>query len=245
MSRSRNIAFGWALAVLVAAGFAALGVWQLDRAEQKQTMLDNAQQALSQRRALPLDAAADAAHASDYAWATGSGRFDDRGPLWLDNQQRDGRAGVRAYRIFLPERGAPLLVDLGWLPLPGDRSLPDIARPEGLIELRGLLSPPPSSGLALGPGLAREDGGWLLTRVDMDAISETAGLSLALAPRVLRLDPALPIGYERDLELLANTLPPERHVGYAVQWFALALAVLAVALVLTLRKPRAQRVPPA
>ena len=40
---------------------------------------------------------------------------------------------------------------------------------------------------------------------------------------------------ERDLEILPNTLTPERHLGYAVQWFGLALAVLAVALVLTLR----------
>ncbi|WP_345775980.1 SURF1 family cytochrome oxidase biogenesis protein, partial [Pseudoxanthomonas taiwanensis] len=60
----------------------------------------------------------------------------------------------------------------------------------------------------------------------------------ALAPRVLRLDPELPLGYARDLELLPNTLPPQRHLGYAVQWFALAAAALAIALVLTLRRRR-------
>jgi cytochrome oxidase assembly protein ShyY1 len=32
---------------------------------------------------------------------------------------------------------------------------------------------------------------------------------------------------------------PDRHLGYAVQWFALAAAVLATAAVLTFRKPRA------
>jgi cytochrome oxidase assembly protein ShyY1 len=55
---------------------------------------------------------------------------------------------------------------------------------------------------------------------------------------VLKLDPAIPLGYARDLDVLPNTLPPERHLGYAVQWFGLALAVLATALVLTFRKPR-------
>ena len=63
----------------------------------------------------------------------------------------------------------------------------------------------------------------------------------ALPPRVLRLDPALPLGYVRDLDILPNTLPPQRHLGYAVQWFALAAAVLATALLLTFRKPRSSR----
>ena len=62
-----------------------------------------------------------------------------------------------------------------------------------------------------------------------------------VGPRVLRLDPALPLGYARDLDILPNTLPPQRHLGYAVQWFALAAAVLATALLLTFRKPRPAR----
>ena len=65
-------------------------------------------------------------------------------------------------------------------------------------------------------------------------IAASAGLA-AIAPRVLRLDPALPLGHERDLDLLPNTLPPSRHLGYAVQWFGLALAVLVVALTLQWR----------
>ena len=77
-----------------------------------------------------------------------------------------------------------------------------------------------------------------MTRVDLAAIAAETGLSAPLAPRVLRLDPALRIGYERDLELLPNTLPPDQHRGYAVQWFALAAAVLATALILTFRKRR-------
>jgi cytochrome oxidase assembly protein ShyY1 len=127
------------------------------------------------------------------------------------------------------------------LPLPGDRTLPAIPRPAGSIELRGLLAPPPSTGIALGRGLMRTGDGWLLTRVDMQAIATDTGLPVPLAPRVLRLDPAVPLGFERDLELLANTLPPEKHRGYAVQWFGLALTVLATALILTFRRSRTPR----
>jgi cytochrome oxidase assembly protein ShyY1 len=59
-----------------------------------------------------------------------------------------------------------------------------------------------------------------------------------LGARVLRLDPALPMGHARDLDMLANTLPPERHLGYAVQWFALAAAMLVIALILSFRRTR-------
>ena len=195
-------------------------------------------QGLAGREPHPLAAAGDAARTHDYDWAQGRGHFDARGPLWLDNQLRDGRQGVHAYRIFLPDNAAPLLVDLGWLPLPGDRRLPPVALPKGEMDLRGLLAPPPSAGLAIGPALAARDGGWLLTRVELHAIDDAARLPTPLAPRVLRLDPALPLGYTRDLTLLANTLPPEKHRGYAVQWFALAAAVLVTALILTFRKAR-------
>ncbi len=238
MSRRRNLVFGWTLAVLAIGLFASLGAWQSRRAVEKQAMLDAADRVLVDRRAVPLAEAADAQRARDYDWTVGTGRFDARGALLLDNQQREGRVGVRAYRIFVPEAGAPLLVDLGWLPLAGDRALPRVEQPAGEHELQGLLVPPPSTGIAVGPALSATDGGWLMTRVDMQAIAAETGLSVALAPRVLRLDPALPLGYARDLELLPNTLPPDKHRGYAVQWFALALAVLATALVLTFRKVR-------
>jgi len=238
MRRVRATVFGWTLAIALIAVFASLGAWQLRRGVEKQGMLDAAARITDVRAARPLAAAAAPAHARGYDWAEGSGRFAARGPLWLDNQQRDGRVGVRAYRIFQPDAGAPLLVDLGWLPLSGERVMPAIALPPDRIVLRGLLAPPPSTGIALGSGLARSGDGWLLTRVDLGAIAAAADLPDPLAPRVLRLDPALPLGYERDLELLANTLPPAKHRGYALQWFGLALAVLVTALILTFRRPR-------
>ena len=238
MSRRRNLVFGWTLAVLTIGLFASLGMWQSRRAVEKQAMLDAADRVLLDRSPMPLAASADPARARDYDWSAGTGRFDARGALLLDNQQREGRVGVRAYRIFVPEAGAPLLVDLGWLPLPGDRALPRVAQPAGEHVLRGLLVPPPSPGIAVGPALSAAGDGWLMTRVDVQAIAAETGLSVALAPRVLRLDPALPLGFERDLALLPNTLPPDKHRGYAVQWFALALAVLATALILTFRKSR-------
>ena len=245
MSRGRNIALLWPLALLVIAAFCALGAWQLGRMQQKQAMLAAVQQVLQQRQAQPLALAADVARLHDYDWAGGAGRFVDAPAVLLDNQQRDDRAGVRAYRVFQPADpgAAPLLVELGWLPLPGDRRLPEVARPSGELHVAGLLAPPPSHGIMAPVATMQPDGQLLATGLDAPGLHDQLGQS-RLAPRVLKLDPQSPLGYARDLDILPNTLTPERHLGYAVQWFALALAVLATALLLTFRKPKSSKATP-
>ena len=61
-----------------------------------------------------------------------------------------------------------------------------------------------------------------MLRLDSNRITGDAGVMLAPG--------------ERDLDVLANTLTPDRHLGYAVQWFGLAATVLVVAVVLTARR---------
>ncbi|MBN6151342.1 SURF1 family protein [Xanthomonas sp. AmX2] len=242
-SRARGpLLFGWAAALVVALLFCALGVWQLQRMQHKQALLDQA--AHVRQRTVAL---ADALRADDparLAWVQGAGRFLP-GQVLLDNQLRQGRGGVKLYQPFLADGSArPLLVELGWLPLPPDRTLPAPPPLQGRYALRGLLAPPPSHGLALGPALvpapAPPAQRWLAMRMEPQAIGQALGRRDILS-QVLRLDPALPMGYTRDLELLPNTLPPERHLGYAVQWFGLALAVLFTAAVLTWRSRKDRR----
>lgn len=240
VSRRANLLAGWLLALAGIALFARLGFWQLERMHAKQAMLDAVSTVLEQRQAQPLAVAADPARSSDYDWSAGSGRFATLPPVVLDNQGREQRPGVRAYRVFVPTQGTPLLVELGWLPLPGDRTLPAVPLPRETTQVSGLLSPPPSPGLATAPAVAQADGTLLAIALRPDALAAQLGLA-ALSPRVLKLDPAqsLPAdgpAYARDLDILPNTLPPDRHLGYAVQWFGLALAVLVTALVVTFRK---------
>jgi len=225
---------GWSIALAVALGFCALGRWQLLRMHEKQALL--AQAAHIRDRPQTLAAALADARPTQLAWVHGAGRFLP-GQILLDNQLREGRSGVKVYQPFLADGApAPLLVELGWLPLPADRALPRPAPLQGRYTLVGLLGPAPSHGLTLGPALVAAPAPqlWLAMRIEPAAIGQALGRRDILS-QVLRLDPALPLGYPRDLDLLPNTLPPERHLGYAVQWFGLALAVLVTAGLLSWR----------
>jgi surfeit locus 1 family protein len=231
---------GWTLALMAMALFAALGCWQLGRMHGKRKVLEAAQTVLAQRQARPLQDANDAARRDEYGWAAGDGVFAAAPAVLLDNQQRDGRPGIRAYALFLPASGAaPMLVELGWLPLSVDRRMPVVKPPQGNQHLQGLLQPPPSRGIASPRLQTLADGSLLAVSLDLETL-QAALRSAPIAPRILRLDPAMKIGYVRDLDILSNTLPPERHLGYAVQWFALALAAFVTALILTFRKKRSR-----
>lgn len=234
MMRRHTRLLGWMLALVAMTVFCLLGCWQLQRMQQKQALLQ-AQAAAAAQPPSTLSRAL--AAAGPVHGIVDHGRFLP-GLVLLDNQMRHGRAGVKVYRPFRSDEGALLLVDLGWRVLPADRTLPVLPPPPSPVAVRGLLAPAPAPGLALGP-VASPAGPqrWLASRLQSDALAPLLGMP-GLPTRVLRLDPALPFGDERDLDLLPNTLPPQRHLGYAVQWFGLALTVLVVALVLEWRRRR-------
>ncbi len=227
----------WLLAIVVAAVFGMLGAWQLGRAQQKRAMLAHAQAAITQRDEIALMAASDSTRAEGYDWAVGTGHFPPSPAVLLDSQVRNGQVGVRAYRVFLQDGGTqPLLVDFGWLPVLDRSHMPTLPLPD-MREVRGLLMPPPSHGLVAPIATRLPNGDVLVTALSASELPALLGQRV-LAPRILRLDPELQVGGERDLDVLPNTMPPERHIAYAVQWFAMAATVLVLAFLLNRRSRR-------
>lgn len=228
------MASGWLWAIpvlLLAAGFAALGFWQQGRGEQKREWLAAWESALV-AEPVAVAKALNRGEDSTPLRVHGVLRFRTSPRMLLDNQQREGRIGVRAYALADAEGlAAPLLVELGWLPMDADRTLPAFELPHGPQQITGVLVQMPGQGLKLGenPWKAGDDP-ILLTYLSAEEIQAAAGT--APMSGVLRMDPQLPLGFVRDTVLLPNTLPPERHFGYAVQWWGLSAAVLVVYLVL-------------
>ena len=232
MSRRGTFWFGWALALVAIAGFARLGFWQYGRMQEKQALLANVERVLRN----PAPVALDAPGTPGLAWVEGPATIDAR-TLLLDNQQRDGTPGVHVYCIAhagSSDRAGRPGVDRGQARSHDARS--------GLS--RGSAAHPRPDDVAAferpahGRGLAENRRFTLADGARGCRCDLARPLGVAVAPRVIRLDPKLPVGYARDLNMLPNTLPPERHLGYAVQWWALSLAVFITALVLSIRKSK-------
>ena len=85
----------------------------------------------------------------------------------------------------------------------------------------------PGAGFALGAA-AIPGWPWLTTRIELGSIEQYLGVPL--------LDLVLEDRQARSAtSIRAGMLPPERHRGYALQWFALALAVVLIYLILAWR----------
>ncbi len=226
---------GFFLVVFLASLFAGLGRWQLHRADEKAEILE------TYRRHAAEPAVALPAKLEDPArWRyrkvhTTATPLPERQFL-LDNQIRKGRAGFSVLTPFRTVHGALLLVDRGWLPLGASRSdLPDISIPPDAMRLEGLLYVPYGKPFSLG-GMDDGELGW--PRIIQFPNFETMGQRLGepLRPFILRLDPMLEHGYLRDWRITA--VSPDTHLAYAFQWFALMVTVIAVALILSLRRRR-------
>ncbi len=226
--------WGLVALVLVMLGlFVSLGVWQVNRARYKQTLVDKAV-ARESGAEIPLPLDLDDYSGLRYQPVSAVGRYDVDHQLLLDNQVRKGQAG---YSVLTPFRirGADryVLVDRGWIPMGLTRQLlPDVGFTQKAVEIHGTAYTPFGKGFHLG---GMDDGEFMWPRViqfvDFGALSERLGYHLL--PVIVRLSPDAPNGYLRQWKVV--NMGPMRHWGYAFQWFALALAMLVILVVLFTR----------
>ncbi len=217
----RILALLLALPVLVL--LLGLGRWQWQRAEEKQQMLD----AYAQRQQdapIRVDPAALARFdtALLYRQLELAGQYQPRQYL-LDNQIVNRQVGYHVLTPLQLASGAVLLVNRGWIPAGRDRSRLEVPLdfPAGPVHVQGTLNRMPGVGLHLGePDVAAETWPKRIQYVDLARMAQQQ--QTTVLPYVVQLAPTAAGGFVRDWKLLA--MGPEKHWGYALQWFALALA---------------------
>lgn len=214
-------------AIAAALAFAALGNWQLGRAQEKRALAaDFAREA----PAIGLRMLGD--DAPRYQRIVARGSYDPTRQFLLDNMSHAGRAGVLVLTPLVLSDGGAVLVNRGWQPYGRTReTLPAVTVAAEPRAVAGRLDDLPRPAIRLD---APQTAGWprLVQYPRMQELS--AMLDRKLYPRMILLDAALPDGYVREWTVPGTT--PDRHLGYAVQWFAFAALAIAIWVALGLRR---------
>ena len=216
------------LAVLI-----SLGRWQLRRADDKRALYD------------AFDSGSDATQAVDastpavrrYQHVEAAGHYDEARQILIDNMVEAGQAGYFVVTPFELQSGGWILVNRGWVPVGESRA----ARPAIPVDtqprtIHGRADHLPSPGIQLGTRAVLAPPFPVVASFPKH--DELAALLMetrwAPAADVILLDPGDPGGYVRHWS--APGFPPMRHIGYAVQWFGLAVALFVIYVVTNSRR---------
>jgi len=226
----------WAALLTLAAiiTFGSLGAWQLGRSQEKRAMLTSFERGMRTDRAL---GSASVDGLSRFQHVTATGRYQSQRQVLLDNMPSStGQPGYRVLTpLVRPGNSRLLLVDRGWVPLgPSREQLPAIDVGSDQRVTAGRLDQLPVPGIRVGPAGSPGVTCWprvlnFPTQADLENV-----LGQPLESRIVLLDAARPDGFERVWRP-ALGFPPERHLGYAVQWFALAIVALVIFVALSLK----------
>lgn len=217
---------------------ARLGIWQLDRAAQKEAL----QTAIVQRAAEPVlqgdaitRATADDAASLEHRRARVEGTWLAELTVHLDNRQMDGRPGFYVLTPMSLADGTALLVQRGWRARDfEDRTrLEPLKTPAGTVTLEGRLA----RGVARLYAFEGADIGPIRQNLDLSAYATETGLRLR--PFLLLQTSPADDGLLRDWPLPAVDV--HKHYGYAFQWFALCALILCLHVWFRILRPRRQR----
>lgn len=214
-----------------------LGFWQLQRADYKQGLQD----LYEQRSAAASVALSELAPDQDvtYVQVQLQGRFDNEHHFLLDNRVLNGRPGYEVISAFQLNPAVKMAsgkvfeliwVNRGWVPLIGSRNtLPEIASLfEQTLTLSGQLVKPSKAFVLADVPLS---GVWpeVIQSIELPQMNERLLLtqrgqqSAQVAPYLLRAAANEPGSFQVNWQPVNTS--PEKSLGYAVQWFLMALVL--------------------
>lgn len=217
----------WGLVLLffiVLALLIRLGFWQLDRAAEKESLLAQQELSMSQE-AIDLHSILGEVDDFRYRKATLTGRYDPDHQYLIDNQIVNGRAGYFVLTPFqLEGTDRAVLVNRGWIPVNKDRRIMPVLTIGALKNtLLGRINHFPVVGIKLdGAEIPTENWPSVVQVVDIKILSDK--LERSLLPFQIELDSTMTDGYVREWKRNIS-MTPEKHIGYAVQWFGLAITL--------------------
>jgi surfeit locus 1 family protein len=222
-----NVSLIGSLAVLILlCTLISLGFWQLRRADEKRQLI--AAFASGQQQTIELTDAT-TLQPRRYQHVHARGQYDVGRQVLLDNLPSSN--GAPGYHVLTPfivaSSGAVVLVDRGWVSMGASRkTLPNVEADQRLREISGRIDELPRPGVRMGTA-GEESVGW----PKVFNYPRYEDLRVLYGERLMRtivlLDPQEPSGYERIWQARFG-FAPERHMGYAITWFVMALTLIII-----------------
>jgi surfeit locus 1 family protein len=225
------------LTIVLIALLISLGRWQLRRADEKRLLFDSFAAGTDATQVIELGTSP----LRRYQHIEAVGHYDQSRQILIDNMVNGERPGYFVITPFALTGGGWMLVNRGWVPLGASRAeRPAIPVADDTRHVRGRADHMPSPGIQLGARVVLAPPFPVVAA--FPSRNEIAGLlhetSWTTATDLVLLDPAEPDGYVRNWS--APGFAPLRHIGYAVQWFALALTLFVIYVVTNLRPAEAR-----
>ena len=212
--RCRSIDFFSILVLIVSGFFVYLGFWQIERADEKKTII----------AALSHEPVPSSLSSLNNVRHQGYQKIQLKGGAWLEhgyvkkNVVRDGQLGIQVYKLYCQDPYC-IIVNLGWLSTQDEVDLSKITLNTTLI---GVVRALPYVLIKEKAPLEQYQGFGAIVGLDVGFLSKQVGRFMV--PFELLIDQSL-TNYQQ-----LTTIPKvsvARHYGYALQFYLLAL-VLAI-----------------
>ena len=211
----------------------SLGFWQLERADEKWAIEDQIANANANDVELITDV--DLLSEKEYYHVRLQGSYIKDKQFIYDNQIVDQISGYYVLTPFvLKGDSRAILINRGFIPWNGRRDqIADIDIGAKIAEVKVQISKPVKR-MELKASEITQDFPVLVQALDVDEMSIIA--SLDFANIVGLLSPESENGFVRKWDPYTGSI--ERHIGYAIQWFLMALVLSIIGALLALKQQR-------
>lgn len=205
-----------------------LGIWQINRAEQKEQRLQRIASLQSEQTSSLIELLARIKPNSkellnDMPIAFDA-YFDESTIILEDNQHFKGQLGYRVYQVASQE-GFHFLINLGWVAGSKNRDVFPVLHPiKGRYQASGHIRFVESAMVLAEQAAVQKERMFRVQKIDVGNLEQVVGKPLL--PFVVYLATDEELGYKK--QWLPIVMPPEKHRGYAFQWFSLAFAWMAL-----------------
>lgn len=211
------------IVILAVTLLCSLGAWQISRGLTKRALLKQWEVSQSFSPLKENDLLIQSKH-ERYAAVQLTGHFINDHTILLDNKTNNGHVGYHVITPLCFGNKQWILIDRGWIPLTRSRDfLPEVPPILGEVTIEGYLDFAYRNPL-IRDTIENNEIKWPLRVQQIDINALAALLHQDLFPMLVKFRTSSAYSFEVP-PFKGSWLTPERHYGYAVQWFLLAITL--------------------